>query len=127
MSTIEPDQRNDPLLRSLVSQCEPILATHGYQLDKRQHSAEQGWVRFSRPARDPNGRLGTLTVLVAHGRSEAALLIDAYFEDAALGVQTPRRKLVHRYAPDAALSQVVGEVMARLDDWRSGTRPSGQD
>jgi hypothetical protein len=39
--------------------------------------------------------------------------------DAALGIHTPRRKVLHRYAPESELPRVVREVMDSVSSWRA--------
>jgi hypothetical protein len=115
----ERDRRRDPLLRKLVQQCMGSLGKRGFQLARRGSSAEHSWVQLRCPARDPSGLDGTLMVLVAHGQREHTVMVDAYFVDSLLGVQTPRHKLLHRYAPESELPGVVGEVAHAVEDWRA--------
>jgi hypothetical protein len=113
------DRRRDPLLRKLVQQCLGSLGQRGFRLARRGGSAEHRWVQLRCPARDPSGLDGTLMVLVAHGQREHTVMVDAYFVDATLGIQTPRHKLLHRYAPESELPGVVREVAHAVEDWRS--------
>jgi hypothetical protein len=115
----DPDRRRDPLLRQLVKQCMGSLGQRGFRLAQRGGSAEHRWLQLRCPARDPSGLDGTLMVLVAHGQREHTVMVDAYFVDAALGVQTPRHKLLHRYAPESELPGVVHEVAHAVEGWRA--------
>jgi hypothetical protein len=54
---------------------------------------------------------------MAHGRNERALLLDSYFVDSALRIETPGRKLLHRYGEDGELPTVVHEVVSTLCGW----------
>jgi hypothetical protein len=89
-------------------------------VDSRGGSAEHHWVRFGRAARDPDGNAGTLQLLVAHAHRQRAVLVDVYFVDATLDIQTPRRKLVRRYEPDGELPRVVREVADAVRGWPGG-------
>lgn len=113
------DRRRDPLLRNLVQQCMGSLGRRGFRLARRGSSADHSWVQLRCPARDLTGLDGTLMVLVAHGQRERTVMVDAYFVDAALGVQTPRHKLLHRYAPESELPGVISEVAHVVEDWRA--------
>ena len=115
----ERDRRRDPLLRNLVRQCLGSLGRRGFRLAQRGSSADHSWVQLRCPARDPTGLDGTLMVLVAHGQRERMVMVDAYFVDTALGIQTPRHKLLHRYAPESELPGVVREVAHAVKDWRA--------
>ncbi|HLH22882.1 MAG TPA: hypothetical protein VK066_10180 [Chloroflexota bacterium] len=112
-----PDRRRDPLLRHLVQQCLGSFGQRGFHLALRGSSAEHSWVQLRGPARDPSGQDGTLMVLVAHGQRERTVMVDAYFVDSALGLQTPRHKLLHRYAPESELPRVVREVAQAVEGW----------
>jgi hypothetical protein len=111
------DRRKDFLLRDVVRGCQSGLEEHGFRLEGRGTAGERSWVRFQRPAQDPNGQDGTLVVLVAHGRGEQALLVDAYFVDTDLSIHSPRRKLLHRYTSDAEMPRVVREVVDTVCSW----------
>jgi hypothetical protein len=113
------DRRSDPLLRSVVQCCRTGLEEHGFTLDGRGGAEGRGWVRFCRPGRDARGHGGTLVLLVAHGRTEQALLFDAYFVDRALDVQTPHAKLVQWYDGDAELPHLVHQAVERVCHWAS--------
>ena len=113
------DRRNDPLLRNLVQQCLCSLKGRGFGLAERGGSADHSWVQLRCAARDPSGQDGNLMMLVAHGRRERTVMVDAYFEDAALGIQTPCHKLLHRYAPESELPHVIREVVDRISGWRA--------
>ncbi len=117
------EQRSDALLRDLVVQCQAILEPYGFRVASRGGSAEHNWVRLSRRARDPDGHTGMLQVLVAHAYPQHAVLVDVYFVDAALDIQTPRRKLLRRYEPEAELSRVVREVADAVRTWPGGAAP----
>jgi hypothetical protein len=111
------DRRKDYLLRDVVRGCQNGLEAHGFRLEGRGSSGEQSWVRFQRPVQDPNGQDGTLVFLVAHGRGEQALLVDAYFVDTDLAIHSPRRKLLHRYSQDAEVPRIVREVVDTVCSW----------
>jgi hypothetical protein len=113
------ERRNDLLLRDVVHGCQRDLEQRGFRLSRRGSSGERNWVQFSRPVHDSNGHPGMMVVLMAHGRHERALLVDAYFVDTTLDVQTPRRKLLHRYAEEAELRRVVREVVDAVCSWPS--------
>ncbi len=51
---------------------------------------------------------------MAHGLHKHALLVDSYFVDAALRIETPGRKLLHRYGEDGELPTLVNHVVATL-------------
>jgi hypothetical protein len=119
MPWAEPERRSDPLLRDVVQECLRLLEQHGFRLDRRGNSAEHSWVQLRCAARDGQGHEGTLMVLVAHGRRERTIMVDAYFVDAALGIQTPHLKLLHRYAPESEMPRVVREVVEAVSAWRA--------
>ncbi|HEY7067032.1 MAG TPA: hypothetical protein VII06_36545 [Chloroflexota bacterium] len=113
------DRRHDPLLRTLVQHCLGSLGRRGFRLAERGGSGGHRWVQLHCPARDPSGLDGTLMVLVAHGQRERTVMVDAYFVDSALGIQTPRHKLLRRYAPEAELPGMVREVVDAIQQWRA--------
>ncbi|HZS02416.1 MAG TPA: hypothetical protein VFE37_27120 [Chloroflexota bacterium] len=117
--TVDQERRRDPLLRTIVQLCVKSLGKRGFHLARRGSSADHSWVQLGCPARDSSGHEGTLMVLVAHGRQERTVMVDAYFVDAALGVQTPRHKVLHRYAPESELPRVVREVADAVDGWQA--------
>ena len=111
------DRRSDLLLRDVVHRCQPDLERRGFRLDGRGSSGDQSWVRFRCPSRDARGHDGSLVLLVAHGRRDHALLVDAYFVDALLDTQTPQRRLLQRYEQEAELPRVVREVVDTVRSW----------
>jgi hypothetical protein len=111
------DRRKDLLLRDVVRGCQSGLEAHGFRLEGRGSAGERNWVRFQCPVRDSNGQDGTLVFLVAHGRGEQALLVDAYFVDTDLSIHSPRRKLLHRYTQDAEVPRLVREVVDTVCSW----------
>ncbi len=115
----EPERRTDLLLRDVVQQCLGMLEQHGFHLERRGTSSEHSWVQLRCPTRDGHGHAGALMLLLAHGRRERTLVVDAYFVDAALGIHTPRRKLLHRYAPESELPGVVREVVDAVSSWHA--------
>jgi hypothetical protein len=114
-----PERRHDELLRHVVDQCLGVLEQQGFEVERRGNSGEHSWVQLRCPARDGHGQDGALMLLVAHGRREHTVMVDAYFVDAALGIHTPRRKLLHRYAPETELPGVVREVVTTVSSWRA--------
>ena len=112
-----PERRSDLLLRSIVHCCRVDLEPCGFQLDGRGSSGERSWVRFSRPAHDERGHSGTLTVLVAHGRREQALMADAYFVDKALDVHTPHARLLRGHDSDAELPGLIRRMVTTVCSW----------
>ncbi len=113
------DRRRDALLRNLVQQCLGSLRERGFALAQRGDSANHSWVQLQGPARDPNGYDGMLVMLIAHGRRERTVMVDAYFEDATLQTQTPQHKVLHRYAPESELPRIVREVVDQVSTWRA--------
>jgi hypothetical protein len=75
------------------------------------------WVRFERPVA-ANGRVrGREQLLIAHERTERALVADLFAVDTRLGLYTPRRRLVHRYGEAAVWSQTLAPVVAAVQQW----------
>jgi hypothetical protein len=111
------ERRKDGLLRNVVEQFRPELERCGFHLVRRGSSIDHSWVQFRRPARDPSGQDGTLVITMAHGQQERALLVDSYFVDSVLRIETPTRKLLHRYQEESELPGVVDELVAALGDW----------
>jgi hypothetical protein len=111
------DRRKDGLLRGVVEHFRPELERCGFQLARRGNSTDHSWVQFRRETSDPTGRDGTQVVTMAHGVHERALLVDSYFVDSALSIETPTRKVVHRYGADSDLAGLVREVMGTIRGW----------
>jgi hypothetical protein len=116
-STTESDRRQDPVLRHLVERCQRGLRPAGFRLDGRGTAGDSSWVRFQRPLRDHQGRDGTLVLLMAHGRGDRAFVVAQYFEDATLAVQTPLRRLIHRYDRESDLPGLLQEVVDTVCSW----------
>jgi hypothetical protein len=120
------DRRTDPLFRDLVQDCQAILDAQGFGLTSRGCCHTANWVRFSCPAQNTLRQDGTLSVLLAHSPGEHAVLADAYFEDTALRIPVPHRKLLQRYDAEHPLPPVMREFVTSVCGWApSRSRGSG--
>jgi hypothetical protein len=54
---------------------------------------------------------------MAHGLTERALLVDSYFVDSLLNIETPARKFLHRYEAESDLAGLLRELMSSIHDW----------
>jgi hypothetical protein len=111
------ERRRDLALRSVVDRCEAALRPLGFHLGCRGSSPDNSWVRFQRQQTDADGRLGTMSVLVAHGRRDRAFIVAQYYEDGTLAVQTPIRRLVQRYVSAGDLPTLMDEIVQSIRGW----------
>jgi len=111
------DRRRDGLLRGVVDRFRPELEGCEFELAGRGNSTDHSWVQFRRETRDPTGRDGTLVLTMAHGPTERALLVDSYFVDSLLSIETPTRKFLHRYGAESDLAGLLRELMSSIRDW----------
>ncbi|HEY7066674.1 MAG TPA: hypothetical protein VII06_34705 [Chloroflexota bacterium] len=108
------DRRADRAFRKLVQDCQAILDGQGFRLTSRGGSHTANWVRFSSPAQNAHCQDGTLSVLLAHSPAERAVLAEAYFEDTALRIAIPHRKLLQRYDDARPLPPVLREFVTSV-------------
>jgi hypothetical protein len=117
-ATVPPmEARADAVLRALVRGCQQIVEPQGFRLDGRGRFDTASWVRFERPVAADGRVRGREQLLIAHERTERALVADLFAVDTRLGLYTPRRRLVHRYGEAAVWSQTMGPVMAAVESW----------
>jgi hypothetical protein len=111
------DRRRDGLLRGVVERFQPELERSGFELARRGNSTDHSWVQFRRETRDPTGHDGMLVLTMTHGLTDRALLVDSYFVDSVLNIETPARKFLHRYESESDLAGLVRELMSSIRAW----------
>ena len=111
------DRRRDGLLREVVERFRPELEHSGFELARRGNSTDHSWVQFRRESRDTTGHAGTLMLTMTHGLTDRALLVDSYFVDNVLSIETPARKFLHRYEAESDLAGLVRELMDSIRAW----------
>jgi hypothetical protein len=117
----QDDRRADPLFRDLVQDCQTSLDPQGFGLASRGTSESANWVRFYCPAQNALQEAGTLMLLLAHSPSGHTFLADAYFEDAALRIRVPHRKLVQRYDAGDALPKLMHQFVTSVSSWTTSS------
>jgi hypothetical protein len=108
---VSRERRHDVLLREVVDRCREELEPYGFRLDDRGSTDEWKWARFYCSMRNAHNHDGKLVLLIAHARRDCVWLIDTRFIDAALKIETPCRRRVHRYDPEAESARVAHEVV----------------
>ncbi len=108
---LDTERRRDPVLRTVVDRCDRALALEGFRLEGRGNAEDKSWVRFRRAEDPAAGDDGALVLVVAHGRRERALLVNAYSVEDELSPPTPRARLMQHYRDASELPFCVRRIV----------------
>jgi hypothetical protein len=107
----------DDLIALLLCQCHLLLTRQGYRPDGAARSCDYSWVRYCRRGHDRRGEPGAMRLLILHDVRERAVMLEQYFTDDTLGVETPYQRQRHAYAPDDPPAALAGQVATTVAAW----------